>query len=1635
MHRAGALRLCLLLLFCSPLCGRGEEDCYRFENSINNMAMSGGDGGRVFVASNNSLHQLSRRLALQQWVRTGPRLDGPCAVRQGCCQRWVNTTNVNRILVVDEQRGRLLTCGTVRSGACELCPLSNISRCQQDDKGRVATMDPRASTLAFPVPIGSSTYLLTAVTSMADGSRFVPAGCEKASSYYEVKQTSVLIRSLEGQVNSITFLNFDSEYDQPAFNLPTSNLPPSEEHQFVQGFHLNGSVYISVNAVNASAKVVFASVSSIRQSVLTRVNCSLAGSGPLQVLSSALVLAPGSQSYLAAVLTRHQQPQHNAVCLYELRRFNPLEKIDEPVPQIHVAVEPVHSTPLFSYSGLLSVSAALVENWAVIFLGAEDGRLIKLVLDKNMKVLRPSVLIELHDESPIKHSIMFDKIDPHYFYLLTERTVRWRKVANCTQYSSCEDCLSAQDPYCGWCVHDERCSFSSECQERIWIKFTGQADSCPKVALQPLAIDDTLDKEPHFNVTLKWKLGNVSRQKAEECMLRNTVTDEVICQGSYSTQCLCRLSSKTYLQLKNQMGPVVVEASVQLTSVNVTTRANLHNCFNIHTSRGDKPCSDCVDSGCHWQAAVHKCTAIHNQNTVQACPHVTHVTLGEESPHTDLHIYLKDAELLKKSKLSCVYNGKAELTYPARWINKSMIICRRPTFDNERRIIPVNLIHTNDAKNIIDNPNKITVYSCDDQKPGCAFCTPQKSCTESIVTSIRPDRVASSGRNTLSIVGKRLNIGLRAALLIHGVADHSVARSNVCTIENSTLVKCVLPTAIHGKKTVCLLYDSEEDCTATRTAFLEYVTNTYVTEIHPAVSWLHGGRRMTIRGKNLDVLKQMQVSLSEGQRSWVECSTDQGNWICESPFIQNGIPGNYSVVFRISGSEQQVNLIYHENPVFYNFTKVIDEKQVLITVMRKVDELQLSTSDVKIIVHSNKADPLECNITEVMVDKIKCVLNTTDISISKLEMRIGQYTRNLIIPPTNKYIFFGFLVIPVMLVIFSAIYFWASRQKDKQFSKKLDSQMELLESQFRTQIREGFVELQTEGSDVCLLRDYNSIPFLDYMHFATRIFFPESVNESSETSFVKDLIVTMPQEQSDLNQGFHALYNFLNNERFLVITIHVLEQQRDFTIKDRCRFASFLTVAFHSNLVHLTNVLDQLLKDLMDRSSAQPKLLLRRTETVVEKLLTNWVSLCMYGFLRESVGEPLFKLVSAIKQRINLGPVDAVSGKALYTLNEDWLLWQVTDFKTLKLDVTFQLNTEDDIERDQDSSSRFEVEVLDCDTIGQVKKKIFETFYNKYGYSQRWQMEDIDLKLVKNGEHQRLEDIDQTTLDLEAGMKKLNTIGHYHIANEASLVVIRKREKGSKPDSEWANNLCHLISPQSVSVETPVPEQGKQKFKVKEMYLTKLVSSKVALQSFVENLFRSIWSVHNGKPPIAVRHIFDILQGHASNKKITDPDVLHIWKTNSLPLRFWVNVIKNPQFVFDIEKTPHVDGCLSVIAQAFMDSFSLSSQHLGKHSPTNKVLYARDVPHYKEEVKGYYKYIADLGMVSEEEMENFLTEESQKHQNEFKEKDAMIELGKYIQKYSVQLESGPEGEDLTDMRDAVVQIRQYYVQKSTCSWE
>jgi len=59
----------------------------------------------------------------------------------------------------------------------------------------------------------------------------------------------------------------------------------------------------------------------------------------------------------------------------------------------------------------------------------------------------------------------------------------------------------------------------------------------------------------------------------------------------------------------------------------------------------------------------------------------------------------------------------------------------------------------------------------------------------------------------------------------------------------------------------------------------------------------------------------------------------------------------------------------------------------------------------------------------------------------------------------------------------------------------------------------------------------------------------------------------------------------------------------------------------------------------------------------VEKLLSFWLSLCMYDHLRyQTPGKALYTLYQAIKCQIEKGAVDAITGEARYSLNDVRLL-------------------------------------------------------------------------------------------------------------------------------------------------------------------------------------------------------------------------------------------------------------------------------------------------------------------------------------------------------------------------------------------
>ncbi|XP_033066728.1 plexin-D1 isoform X4 [Trachypithecus francoisi] len=907
-----------------------------------------------------------------------------------------------------------------------------------------------------------------------------------------------------------------------------------------------------------------------------------------------------------------------------------------------------------------------------------------------------------------------------------------------------------------------------------------------------------------------------------------------------------------------------------------------------------------------------------------------------------------------------------------------------------------------------------------------------------LVHSLEPPMGPKAGGTRITIHGNDLHVGSELQVLVND--------TDPCTelMRTDTSITCTVPEgALPAPVPVCVRFE-RRGCVHGNLTFW-YMQNPVITAISPRRSPVSGGRTITVAGERFHMVQNVSMAVHHIGREPTLCKVLNSTLItCPSPgalsnasapvdFFINGraYADEVAVTEELLDPEEaqrgsRFRLDYLPNPQFSTakrekWIKHHPGEPLTLVIHKEQDSLGLQSHEYRV-----KIGQVSCDIQIVSDRIIHCSVNESlgaaegQLPITIQVGNFNQTIATLQLGGSETAIVVSIVICSVLLllsVVALFIFCTKSRRAERYWQKTL-LQMEEMESQIREEIRKGFAELQTDMTDLTKeLNRSQGIPFLEYKHFVTRTFFPkcsslyeeryvlpsQTLNSqgSSQAPETHPLLGEWKIPEScrpNMEEGISLFSSLLNNKHFLIVFVHALEQQKDFAVRDRCSLASLLTIALHGKLEYYTSIMKELLVDLIDASAAKnPKLMLRRTESVVEKMLTNWMSICMYSCLRETVGEPFFLLLCAIKQQINKGSIDAITGKARYTLNEEWLLRENIEAKPRNLNVSFQGCGMDSLS----------VRAMDTDTLTQVKEKILEAFCKNVPYSQWPRAEDVDLEwFASSTQSYILRDLDDTSV-VEDGRKKLNTLAHYKIPEGASLAMslIDKKDNtlGRVKDLD-TEKYFHLVLPTDELAEPKKSHRQSHRKKVlPEIYLTRLLSTKGTLQKFLDDLFKAILSIREDKPPLAVKYFFDFLEEQAEKRGISDPDTLHIWKTNSLPLRFWVNILKNPQFVFDIDKTDHIDACLSVIAQAFIDACSISDLQLGKDSPTNKLLYAKEIPEYRKIVQRYYKQIQDMTPLSEQEMNAHLAEESRKYQNEFNTNVAMAEIYKYAKRYRPQI--------------------------------
>uniref|UniRef100_A0A672Q075 Plexin B3 n=1 Tax=Sinocyclocheilus grahami TaxID=75366 RepID=A0A672Q075_SINGR len=1573
----------------------------------------------IYVGAVNVLYHLSPDLQLLSWGKTGPKLDSPdCLppIDPTDCTQAETTDNTNKLLLLEEIKGgdplSLIVCGTVLQGICEKRSLENVSQVLYKtdnpvDTQYVAANNPRVSTVGVVVEQKGVLLMLVGRGYTSKGPGGIPP---------------ITMRRLTPV----------ARYSAPAFSheelgkLVVGSYSEYNNH-FVKAFHHNNYVYFVFSRRDMWGKREYRTYVSRLcvgdPNFYSYVEVPLSCGGGYNLAQAAVLGYHREQPTLFVAMAMGQAStptptDRTALCVYKVEELDkalhgaqllcytqegkdannkekayieyevsssclklPQDSLNEypcggeHTPSPIASAIALEATPAFTWTPpITAVTTATEVGHTIVLLGDKNGRLHKVFLHANGTVASSCILSVSNSRTVLRASDL----------CVCVFQVTKLHVAQCEKHLDCHTCLSNRDPYCGWCSLEGRYLSSPDCCYTP----TPALSTLPSHQAAPLVLHKHL---------IIWKSFTYSMWPCHWCVKDELCTHDKSCPRQHVIY-NSRVSLVTVLYL-------LVVSSLRLICVCVTVQ--LYDC-----SVGQSDCSQCRavagNYGCVW-CADETPGCVYNQSctsgTMDTCPPplITEVEPLTGPLEGGILLTIQGSNL--GQSFQDIQAGVTVAGVTCRPLPEAYRISTR--YNSSVKITA--------SANATAGPVVITVRGSEkgESQQTFSYQNPQLS-------RIVPEKGPLAGGTMLTLHGSQLLTGQRteqSSDQIAGLQTFLVSDTRlICRTSHSNQTGRVPVKVVFGKAERIL--DS---------VLFSYMEDPVITDATPTESFYGGGRLIYVTGQNLNVVQQPKMSVSNEPRERSEVrrrrythvsvrspliqelctNVTSERMICKSPMVEPK-----SRIVRVWFEMDNVHIdfhtiknklfTYHPNPDLFQLNSesrgtpirfkpggVLAVEGKGLTLAMNRDEVVAQLGDKECVIKTLDNTHLYCEPPEEQP------LALDDSDLPKLKVLMGslafdlgpvQYDNDLhsLVPLAAQIgLAAGAAVVVLIVLVIILMYRRKSKQALRDYKKVL-VQLETLEINVGDQCRKEFTDLMTEMMDLSSDVGGPGIPFLDYRTYAERVFFPGQ--KGAPLSQNLDL---PDSRRQTVEQGLGQLNNLLNNRLFLIRFIHTLEVQQSFSQRDRGYVASLLTMALHDKLEYFTDVMKTLLGDLVQQYvTKNPKLMLRRY--------------CTYTFYLFGI-----HFLLAIKYQVDKGPVDAVTGKAKRTLNDSHLLREDIEYCSVTLTVLVKSGVE---------VQPCPVKVLDTDTITQVKDKILDQIYKGAAFSQRPAADSLDLEW-RSGQagHLTLSDDDVTAI-IQGRWKRINTLQHYKVPDGATVALIPRSQSslgvnqfyqtGEKTpmlegEEEEGLRLWHLVKP---SEDPEIPKHRKSSMRererakaIPEIYLTRLLSMKGTLQKFVDDVFVAILST-KWPPPIAVRFFFDFLDDMAEKHGIDDPETVHIWKTNSLPLRFWVNILKNPQFVFDVQVTDSVDAVLSVIAQTFIDSCTTSEHKVGRDSPVNKLLYAREIPRYKQLVERYYSDIHNAVSGCYQEMNSTLTELSGMNNLV-----ALHELYKYINKYYDQI--------------------------------
>uniref|UniRef100_A0A8C3JE50 Plexin-B2 n=1 Tax=Calidris pygmaea TaxID=425635 RepID=A0A8C3JE50_9CHAR len=1716
--------LSILSCFCITLSRNEEPIHFRSDTELNHLTVDN-DTGIIYLGVVNALYQLTENLDVIRSVETGPRKDNKkCTppIDENQCKEAVLTDNYNKLLLLNKADKTIVVCGSLFKGICAIRDLEDISHEKyyvdsSGEKSFVASNDENVSTVGLITSLNNDRVLFVGKGNGPNDNGIIISTRQlyerDGKDIFEMYTDSAAVKSAYHSSSTQQFVAVFEDKNYVYFIFNQQEKQPVNNRTLIARLCKDDAHYYSYFEMDLGCKD---------------------DDGAYDHCHSAYVTTPGEE------LAENNGSLKSAMCVFSLRHIN--EKMEknrndcytkkntssfyklfsaenpcashglnasknfpcgsEHLPYLLGSKNGVIEKPVLQKEGmnLTAVTVAVENGHTVAFLGTSDGKILKVFLS-SAATEYSSLTIELN--KPIKNDLVLDRTQENLYVMTTDKVHRL-PVQNCQEYSDCEKCIQARDPYCGWCVREGRCTKKTDCgtadKENHWLwspsgtcmtiisadpqNMSRRAPTKVELTVSPLPtltdsdtvlctfgetvhdaqlkdgviicdppdiIPPTPRGQDHVSVPLQLTFGNnkiffashtypfydceeamnlLENQPCYSCASNrwNCQWDwkRHICEESSSVQDGVIKSKEECPQFLNPNPPIIpMEYQTTLSfefHLNCSHTPKLKHqgkclsAFTVHISvtlyncsYGRSDCSLCLaahqDYKCVWceeDGKPSKCVyeKLCHAPPTDTCPHpeITRIEPKTGPLSGGILLTIMGSNLgIKAEDVKNITVADKECLFKEEFYSVSTrIVCEvGPMSESKQGQIEVNI----------------------NGKLGTSPSTVQFTYQEPLPSQIRPESGPQAGGTMLTITGTNLATGSKKDVQVSvGSQPCNVTEFGdeiVCVTGANNKVEDVKVTMNYGGTAISV------------PGQFSYRENPTVTKFLPVNSFSSGGRNITVTGTGFELIQSFSLVVY-AERPELVTRLNETTVVFSSPPVLED-PENYNITtiilmdhYHLVVKNESHSFAYVADPTFENFTdgikkqvnKLINAKGSNLNKAMTIAEAQAFVGDEVCNIKTLTETDLYCEPPDVQPQPKKRQKRDTTNNLPEFIVKFGlrewilgrvEYDTRVSDIPLN--LILPLVLIPMIAIIITSIicYRRKSQQAEREY-EKIKSQLEGLEESVRDRCKKEFTDLMIEMEDQTNDINEAGIPVLDYKTYTDRVFFLPSKDGEKDVMITGKLDIPEARRQT-VEQALNQFSNLLNSKSFLINFIHTLENQREFSARAKVYFASLLTVALHGKLEYYTDIMRTLFLELMEQYvvAKNPKLMLRRSETVVERMLSNWMSICLYQYLKDNAGEPLYKLFKAIKHQVEKGPVDAVLKKAKYTLNDTGLLGDDVEYTQLTVNVFVQDGGTDSIP----------VKVLNCDTISQVKEKIIDQVYRNLPCSQWPKAESVVLEWRPGSTAQILSDLDLTS-QRDGRWKRINTLMHYNVRDGATLILskmgISQQPEDNQQDVpgerhallEDENKVWHLVRPvdeidEGKSKRGSVKEKERTKA-ITEIYLTRLLSVKGTLQQFVDNFFHSVLNSNHVVPP-AVKYFFDFLDEQAEKHDIKDEDTIHIWKTNSLPLRFWVNILKNPHFIFDVHVHEVVDASLSVIAQTFMDACTRTEHKLSRDSPSNKLLYAKEIFNYKKMVEDYYKGIRQMVPVSDQDMNTHLAEISRAHTDSLNTLVALHQLYQYTNKY------------------------------------